>query len=92
MPPVSLAEGRGGDGAFVDVLCLGGDGGAYELVGVGFDDDEARFFAGYFFDEQVGGLVEAASEGVPRGEAAHEKRRTKVSTLVTYDLVKHPNS
>ena len=45
------------------MLCLGGDGGSYELVGVGFDDDEARFFAGYFFDEQVGGFVEAAFEG-----------------------------
>ena len=32
-------------------------------MGVGFDDDEARFFAGYFFDEQVGGFVEAAFEG-----------------------------
>ena len=53
----------GGDGAFVDVLCLRGDGGAHELVRVGFDDDEARLFAGYFFDEQVGGFVKAAFEG-----------------------------
>jgi len=37
--------------------------GADELVRVGFDNDEARFFAGYFFDEQVGGFVEAAFEG-----------------------------
>ena len=32
-------------------------------MGVCFDDDEARFFAGYFFDEQVGGFIEAAFEG-----------------------------
>ena len=45
------------------MLRLGGDGGAHELVRVGFHDDEARVLAGYLFDEQVGGLVEAAFEG-----------------------------
>ena len=63
-----------GDGAFVDVLCLRGDGSAHELVCVGFDDDESRFFAGYLFDEQVGGFVEAAFEGA-EGSGCGVQRR-----------------